>query len=168
MADGQHGGTASSLIAKITGYITDIKGTLALPPETQGLVLKELEAFIKARKGIIGYSDQFGFEYKYKPDDLTASPFLSSFPSGCFFRLEEDGEETLHYEISLSRLLFYGIIYALFLGVLLPFFGAPAETFRYIALGGMGTVWIIRLLQIKKFKQFLQKVEKRELLDQYE
>ncbi|MCP4294992.1 MAG: hypothetical protein GY786_05250 [Proteobacteria bacterium] len=158
---------SSSIVSKISGFITDIKGKKTVEAGMQDRMIDTLKEFITSRGGKVGYSDQFGFEYKYEPETLTSNPFLSAFPTGCFFFTQGDDENFFHFEISLNRILFYGIVYALLLGILLPLFGAPPETFKFVSFGGVGTVIIFRLIQVKKFREFLQKIENKENLDQY-
>lgn len=159
--------SSNSILAKISGYVIDIKGKKKVEPGIQNQMIDTLREFITSRDGKIGYSDKFGFEYEYKPETLTSNSFLSAFPSGCFFCTESDSENFFNYEISLNRILFYGLVYALLLGVLLPLFGAPPETFKFLSFAGVGMVIVLRLVQVKKFKGFLRKLENRESLDQY-
>jgi len=144
--------------------ITLISGKKKIEEEQRNDMIITAQRFVEAQSAEVGYQDEYGFEYTYKPKSMSANQFLSSIPSGCFYTKAEGEEVFFHYELSSSRLPLYAACYGVIMGAILPLFGAPSQTFFLFSLISIGILVGQRFKLGKNIRVFIEQAETEEVI----
>jgi len=145
--------------------ITQVKGRKQIDAEERETIINRIKDFVTSTSAEIGYQDEYGFEYTYKPKALDSNQFLSTVPSGCFYTVSEGDDVTLYCELSSSRFPFYAAMYGVFMGGILPMFGAPPQTFYLFLLMSIGGGIMQRFKLNRNIKNFFELATTQEQID---